>query len=267
MAASWTLTLKNLCLPIFCFGCGLRLLTDENGFFCPTCWEMGRRIERPLCTTCGAPHQGVVGFDTIHNYPCADCRQRGPRAFRRVYGAAYYEEAVAHAIRLLKFDGKERLARPLAEEAAVFARREMECDTYEDVVPVPLHRVRQRDRGFNQAVLLARELLPVFPNARLNESLRRIRPTRIQSKLANDKERAANVVGAFAVERDRDFEGRTVLVVDDVVTTRSTVEECAAALKRAGAAQVDVLAVALPVGGAAARRPGEDSGSGGPWVL
>lgn len=247
MLSSWTLTLKNLFLPIFCFECRRRLLTDENGFFCPTCWELPRRIERPLCTVCGAPHPGVVGFDMIHNFPCPKCRERGPASFRRIYGAVRYEGAIAQAIQLLKFNRKERLAAPLAEVAAEFARREMECEDYDDVVPVPLHRIRKRDRGFNQAALLALNLLPVFPNAELNDSLRRIRPTSTQSRLTDDKERAANVVGAFAVDRDMDFQNRRILLVDDVVTTGSTANECAAALLRSGAAHVDVLTVALPV--------------------
>ena len=97
------------------------------------------------------------------------------------------------------------------------------------------------------STLLAREVLPYFPGARLNESLRRIRPTRVQSKLADRKERLSNVVGAFAVDLSESFDGRTVLLIDDVVSTGGTVSECASALNRAGAARVDVLAAGLPV--------------------
>jgi ComF family protein len=118
---------------------------------------------------------------------------------------------------------------------------------YDAVVPVPLHRVRQRWRGFNQAELIAEGAMRAFPRARLDRSLRRVRPTRAQSRLNSAAVRRANVRGAFAVDRESDFKGQTVLLVDDVVTTGGTVAECARALTRAGAQQVDVLAVAVPV--------------------
>jgi ComF family protein len=123
----------------------------------------------------------------------------------------------------------------------------MECETYDAIVPVPLHKIRLRHRGFNQARLLAREILPAFLNATLDESLQRIRPTRVQSRLLNEKERAANVVGAFAVPHEQSFDKKTVLLIDDVVTTGETVAECATALRRAGAQRVDILCAALPI--------------------
>lgn len=241
---NWTLTLKNLLCPMFCRQCGVRLLTEENGYFCPTCWELSPRIVRPFCTICGRPHRGAVGFGTQSNFPCAACRARTRRPFRRVYGAALYEGPVGDAIKLLKFRDRQRLAKPLGDLMRAFAVREIDPDDYDCLVPVPLHKVRERARGFNQSRLLAHHILPLFPKARLDESLRRIRPTRVQSKARNRHERRANVVGAFAVEGDR-LAGKTVLLVDDVVTTGVTTAECAAALKRAGVATVDVFAAAL----------------------
>lgn len=250
MTSSWALTAKNLLLPIFCQECAIRLLTEENGFYCPTCWELSPRIERPFCTVCGQPQQGQEGFGDLRNFPCAQCRESDDApAYRRIYGAAHYDQAIGEAVRLLKFYDKRRIAEPLAEVMADFAEREMDLEIYDDLVPVPLHKVRQRERGFNQSLLLAEKLANLFPNARLNESLRRIRPTRIQSLLKDETDRKANVRGAFAVDRDQDFQGRTVLLIDDVVTSRGTVGECAAALRRAGAATVDVFATALAVEG------------------
>ena len=245
MTSGWTLTLKNLCLPVFCQECKRRLLTDENGYFCPTCWELSRRIERPFCTVCGKPHQGRAGFGVVHNFPCGVCRLAVARPFGRIYGAAYYEGAVAEAIKLLKFSWKHRLAEALAERMIEFAQDEIDCAAYTDLVPVPLHRVRQRARGFNQSTLLATHLLPAFPNARLNEDLTRLRPTLPQSLLKHGVVRRTNLVGAFAVDRKYDFNGRHVLLIDDVVTSTQTVVECTDALKRAGAERVDVFAAAL----------------------
>lgn len=247
MAAAWILAAKNLFLPLFCRACGVRLLTEENGYFCPTCWELSPRVERPFCTLCGRPHGGMIGFGSLANFPCAGCRERvatGGAPFGRIYGAALYDGAVKTAVKLLKFHERKRVAKPLAALMTDFALREMECEAYDFIVPVPLHKIRERQRGFNQSRLLAEGILPAFPNARLDESLRRVRPTFAQSRLKSAAERRANVIGAFGVEGER-LTGRRVLLVDDVVTTSGTVSECALALRRANAASVDVFAAAL----------------------
>ena len=248
MFDGWTLTLKNLLLPMSCKCCGLRLLTEENRFFCPTCWEVSPRIERPFCTICGQPHAGAAGFNRDRNFPCAKCRSGRPKPYRRVYGAALFAGAIEEAVKLLKFHDRPSLAIPLAAEMAAFAEREMDCAGYDFLVPVPLHRVRERARGFNQSRLLAQALADAFPAARLDESLQRIRPTRVQSRLTKPAERLSNMRGAFAVMGETALKGATVLLIDDVVTTTGTVAECARALKRAGIDTVDVLAVALAPG-------------------
>lgn len=241
--SGWLLAVKNVFLPIFCKACGRRLLTEENGFFCPMCWESSPRVRRPFCTRCGRAHGGVVGFGTQSNFPCAACREKPNPSIRRVFGAAEYDGAVGEAIRFFKFRDKPRLAGPLAELMCGFAEQEMERDAYDLIVPVPLYRVRERQRGYNQSRLLAQALVHVFPGAALDESLKRIRPTRTQSTLERD-DRRANVRGAFAILGDM-CQGKRILLVDDVITTGSTVTECAAALRRAGATCVDVAAVAL----------------------
>jgi ComF family protein len=242
-AAEWALTFKNLLLPIFCKRCGMRLLTEENGYFCPTCWEQSPRIERPFCTGCGRPHESMMGFGARQNFPCAACREKPPKHLRRIYGAMRYEDTLADAIRLFKFYDKPLLAAPLADVLRDFIAEELDPGQYDVLTPVPLHKVRLRERGYNQSELLARAIADCFPNATVDTSLTRIRPTRTQSRLAGTQRRS-NVKGAFAVLGDG-LKGKRVLLVDDVVTTSTTVSECARALKRAGATSVDVLAVAL----------------------
>ncbi len=244
--ADWSLTLKNLFLPIFCRECGIALLTEENGFFCPHCWMKPERIQRPFCTGCGRPHRTRAGFGATDNFLCEDCRET-TRPYRFAFAACDYDGAISEAIKLLKFGDRARLAGPLAEESMRFLEREVWVEAYDAVVPVPLHRVRQRWRGFNQAELIARRMMPLFPRARLDLSLRRIRPTKTQSRMDNAADRRANVRGAFAVDAAASFEGETVLLVDDVMTSGGTAAECAQALVRAGAACVDVAAVAVPV--------------------
>jgi ComF family protein len=239
----WLLTLKNILLPMYCKICHSRLLTEENLFFCPRCWEASPRIERPFCSFCGKPHQGVAGLGEQSNFPCADCRGKPNLFVRRIWGCAQYADAISRAIRLFKFYDKETLAEPLAELMLEFAEKEMDPEAYDCLVPVPLYPSRERERGYNQALLLTEGIAGFFTTAQLDLSLYRIRPTRAQSSLKS-AERAENVRGAFAVRGDS-LEGKRVLLIDDVITTGGTVTECARAMKRAGALEVDAFAPAL----------------------
>lgn len=243
-AREWALALKNLVFPIFCKTCGTRLLTDENaGHFCATCWELSPRVNRPFCTVCGRPHPGAVGLATRSNFPCARCRESPLPHVRRMAAPALYKEAIREAVLLLKFGGRTALAEPLAEMMLEFFECELAPDTYAFIVPVPLYPVRERERGYNQAALLAGALAGARPDWTLATPVRRIRPTQSQTRLRGDARRE-NVKGAFQADREG-LQGQRVLLVDDVVTTGSTVNECAGALLHAGALSVDVLAVAF----------------------
>lgn len=231
--------------PQYCKACDERLFDLENGFFCATCWERAERIMPPHCTLCGKPHTHMVGFVIPNNFPCADCNDKPNPHLTAIRAAAVYEGAIEEAVKLLKFHGRVRVARPLGELMSAFAAEYMDTDTYTHVMPVPLHKVRERERGFNQSVLLAREVLPAFERAEIDTQLRRIRPTLTQSRLKGDF-RHTNVRGAFAY-LGPDIKGARVLLIDDVVTTAGTVTECARILKRAGAARIDVLAAAMAV--------------------
>jgi ComF family protein len=244
-SGGWWLAVKNLVVPIFCRACRVRLLTEENGFFCPNCWEESPRIARPFCSSCGRPHSGVTGFGTQSNFPCADCREHPPKGIRRIWGAARYDGAVAEAIQLLKFHGRRRLAQPLGQLMVSFAEQELTGEHFDVLTPVPLHRVRRRARGFNQSELLC-AIVSAAMGTSMDCSLYRIRPTRAQS-LLEDAERLTNLRGAFGVRAGHTFTQKRVLLVDDVITTGSTVVECAAALRRAGACDVAVFAAALAV--------------------
>jgi ComF family protein len=228
---------------MYCRGCGVRLLTEENSLFCPDCWESSPRIERPFCSRCGKPHTRMTGLGERSNFPCLSCREHPNRYIQRIWGAAYYDGAVGMAIRSFKFNGKIGMQRPLAELMIEFARMELNLEQYDCLVPVPLYKTRLRDRGFNQSLCLAQQIAPEFPHAVIDESLQRIRPTRAQSTLKSDA-RSQNVRGAFAVMGNA-LEGKQVLLIDDVITTGDTITECARALMRAGALKVDAFAVAL----------------------
>ncbi len=244
----WLLALKNIIVPVFCQNpqCGMRLLTEENLFFCPTCWEMSPKIEAPFCTICGKPHPTAVGFGPRGNFPCALCRKQPAPPYRRIYGAMIYQDPIKKAIKLFKFNGRPGIAKYLGARMTDFAGQYMDVERYDCIVPVPLYRVRERERGYNQSRLLAQAIAPAFPRAEHNESLWRTRPTAVQSLLHSHAERIRNVAGAFAV-KDTSLAGKTVLLIDDVVTTRGTVTECARVLCEAGAESVDVFATAFAI--------------------
>jgi ComF family protein len=235
-------SLLRLVMPQYCRECGQRLMTDENPFFCPACWSRPQRIRPPYCTVCGKPHGTMVGYGMPTNFPCAECRAKRRHEVRRVYAAAAYEGAVAATVKILKHERKIHAAPLLAQLVQEFVAREMiDRPPYDVLVPVPIHYVRQRERGFNHSTVLAHLIQPCFaPAAVSEECLARVRPTRPQQSLPA-AERPANVRGAFQVPAGVDIHGKQVLLVDDVVTTGSTVSECAKALRRAGAAAVDVI--------------------------
>jgi ComF family protein len=248
---SWGLTFRNILFPQFCRGCGVRILTEENGFFCPDCWESSPLVPRPFCTICGQPHPRGVGLFHGRNFPCGPCAARRDRnGYDRLVGVALYTGAVEEAVKLLKFNGKRRLASPLGALMAETALRELDADRHTLVVPVPLHRVRLRHRGYNQSRLLAAEVAAVLPGAVLCDALARVRPTRTQSRIKDPARRRANIRGAFALVPGTEVKGAHVLLIDDVATTGGTVGECARVLRRAGAASVEVLVAALAVKGA-----------------
>ncbi len=159
----------------------------------------------------------------------------------RAIGA--YDGALRAVVHALKYDGRQSVAVRLAglmvqQGAEVLAGADV-------VVPVPLHRARQRARGFNQADAMARHL-----GVPLVCALRRVRPTPSQTDLPAD-ERHANVRGAFALSRRASVAGQVVVLIDDVSTTGATLEACAEVLRRAGAREVRALTAAR----ATAKRP------------
>jgi ComF family protein len=190
----------------------------------------------PRCPRCA---RGFAAPEAVSAGPCGICRREPPK-FDRAAVAGPYEGALRRAIQLLKYEGMTPLARPLGERLAVAATGLVGFDA---VIPAPLHWRRRWNRGFNQADLLAREVSRLT-GIRLDRGLLRTRSTPPQAGLSA-AERRRNVQGAFAAAGQKDgVRGKNLIVIDDVMTTGATLEACARALKRAGAAQVAVLTLA-----------------------
>lgn len=231
-------TLLDFALPPRCEGCAA--IVGEVGTFCLPCWTSIDWLGAGGCRRCGIPLEGTE-IDQ-----CARCLARPPR-LDRIRAAVSYGDLPRSLVLKLKYGRKIAVARTLARYMAPLA-----ADWPEDslLVPVPLHRWRLWSRGFNQSLLIARELgkrwrLPVEPLA-----LRRTRRTRPLKGL-NHLQRRKAVAGAFEA---RGVEGRTVILVDDVFTSGSTAEACARALRKAGAVRVELICWARVVRPAALMR-------------
>jgi len=244
--------LLDLLYPPFCALCRLPLVPGrrERDPVCARCWERLERIAPPVCGVCGLPLGAGFGErlgrlpGAIHDPPprCGACRSTPP-PYRYARAPARYEGAVRDALHALKFDGRRSIASPLAALLAESEDLGVPRPAIDLLVPVPLHPGRRAERGFNQAELLARELGRAWGVPVAADALVRARATRPQSELSGT-ERRRNVRGAFALARPERVAGRHVLLIDDVLTTGTTVAECARTVRGAGASAVGVLTVA-----------------------
>ncbi len=220
----------DLLFPPQCVGCG-----GGGSFLCETCRLSLPWIESPVCPRCGRP-QSAGSF-------CADCDD-GSAALSGIGVAFRFEGAIRQAVHHLKYRNLKALARPLAELMADLLRSS--SIPGDALVPVPLHRKRLRERGYNQSRLLAVELAKLTGIEVSEGCLVRRAVTAPQAKTASVAERRGNVVGAFACGDDR-LRGRKVLLVDDVTTSGATLEAGAAALREIGVGSVWGLALAREV--------------------
>ena len=225
--------LLDFALPPRCAGCGA--IVDEVHSFCASCWTEVEFLGDSGCSTCGLPLQATEAEE------CGACLAMPPRIQRTRSAVAYDELSRSIAIRL-KYGRKVALARTMARYMAPL----VQSDENAILVPVPLHRSRLWQRGFNQSALVAAEIAQrtgLRSNPRL---LRRVKRTPALKGMSRSQ-RERTVAGAFRVDPSAELAGRTVVLVDDVLTTGSTAEACAKALKRAGAQRVELVSWARVV--------------------
>jgi ComF family protein len=220
-----------------CAACKAPLDEPTRGPICGRCWSAVIPITPPCCRTCGDPLPSWR-IISVAESRCPRCRRKPPLVtLARAVGP--YQGSLRAIVHALKYGGRFSLARPLA--ARMQACGEEVLSGADLVVPVPLHRSRQRQRGFNQAVEIARHLgLP------MQEALRRTRRTASQADLPASR-RHANVRDAFAPARHASISRCVVVLVDDVSTTGATLDACARVLLAAGAREVRALTVARAV--------------------
>jgi ComF family protein len=197
--------------------------------FCTDCWTQIAFLGETGCTVCGLPLQATEAST------CGVCLSKPPRIARTRAAVAYDDLSRGLAIRL-KYGRKVAIARTMALYMAPLVGSSTDLL----LVPVPLHRTRLWQRGFNQSALVARELsrrLKVPANPVALRRSRRTPPLKGMSPL----QRRKTVAGAFHVADKAAVAGKTVILIDDVLTTGSTAEACARTLQRAGAARVELI--------------------------
>ena len=220
-------------LPPRCLACGATV--GEPGALCGSCWSAMTFFAPPWCARCGLPFPHPMGEDAV----CADCA-RGRASWDRARAVMRYDKHSRRLVLALKYDRTElagALGRWMRQAGGdVLGGADL-------VIPVPLHWTRLLSRRYNQAGLLAHAIRaaggpPVAP-----DWLMRRRRTPSQGRLG-PLARARNVRGAFALKPGREVRGKRLVIIDDVLTTGATVEECARVLRREGAAFVGVLTLA-----------------------
>ncbi len=236
-AADIWLGAVDLVYPRRCCHCGGGVVETEGHL----CWECRTGIDYvgdPFCALCGDPVEGVVH----HRFVCSWCARARP-AFDRARSAARFRGCIKSALHALKYQNGTYLSRELGQMlAGAFAARYGDVSV-DAVTCVPLHRLRERARTYNQSALLAGELARLIGRPCSPRLIERLRDTATQTHLSAH-ERRRNVRGAFVAARPDSVLNRRFLLVDDVMTTGATVDAASRALKQAGAAAVYVLTVA-----------------------
>ena len=233
--------------PPRCRFCRERIIGSDEECFCPSCRKRVRLVSHPLCLLCGRPFLDAGGEDHL----CGACIARRPRFIRARSWACYptdetEDNPLRAVLQRFKYGRKVSLGKPLGRLLARGCPDFFPGHSFDAIVPVPLHPKRLRWRGFNQAVLLGREVSRLWRIPMDSFILFRSRETPPQTQLA-EEERRRNVRRAFLPNPEKALEGKTLLLVDDVYTSGATVNECSRALLDAGAKEVHVLTLARTV--------------------
>ena len=200
----------------------------------PKCVFCGTVIDKSdICEECEKTLPFTKGDSIYQKFPFVD----------KCISPLYYKDYVRRAVLRFKFAGCSCYSRRLGGIMSECAENNLDCGSIDMVSCIPLSRKRMHDRGYNQAELLAKEISKKVGVEYL-PTLKKIRHNTAQSTIKDSKQRAANVIGAYRVIDAEEVKGKYILLVDDVVTTGSTVSECARILKKSGAKAVYCVTLA-----------------------
>ncbi len=235
---SYTKLAELIFFPSFCEFCSSLLEFPQERVICRSCWESIKPSSSFYCLCCGRFFEGLGEPHLCQN--CLDIRP--PFSYHRSCGK--YTGKLKDIILLYKYRHFQVLGKDLAHFVyRNLGRREEIWWEVEAILPVPLHPKRKKQRGFNQAQIIAKELARLKGIEFVSGRLVKIKNVPPQTSLVV-KERKKNVSGAFGILRGEDIKGKVVLLVDDVYTTGSTIRECCSVLRDAGVTEVKALTVA-----------------------
>lgn len=238
MFVSMLESIHELIFPSFCLQCNCRLPCREQPLLCESCFSDVAFICSPKCTCCGTP------FLTGTDHRCSSCL-REAYTFDLARAVLHYREPIISLISDLKFNGVLDGLGTLGC-LAVNSPALRDLSDPDLIMPVPLHAGRLRQRKFNQALLIARKCFPELKEKINPALLVRHRATSPQTGLTGVKRRK-NLTGAFSISDPAQVRDKSILLVDDVFTTGSTVNECAKVLRKAGSKRIEVFTVARAV--------------------
>jgi len=218
-------SLADFVYPPICYGCDVEV---EEGLVCEGCRLALFTHELAVCPKCGRPCTRTAET-------CGQCRTRF--SLSRVRALGLYVPPFDKLVQAFKYSGKTKVGELLGRALATLVQQDEVLSAADAVCPVPLHPARLRERGFNQSLLLA-AAISMSTRIPLTESLVRTRYTPTQTAKATPEKRLKNVKDAFQFRPDADVAGKTVLLVDDVMTTGATLDQAAKALLEGGAASV-----------------------------
>ena len=229
---------SNFFVPPLCQSCHQPLI--QHNAICARCWQDINFIVHPVCDRLGIPLPFDPGGDVVISAAAA----ANPPNYDRARAVAHYTGTMRQLIHTFKY-ADQHAPRQLFKRWLHLAGKELFKDT-EIIIPVPLSRQKLRARRYNQSAILAKDLAPDVGIRFEPQVLRRRKNTLSQVGLTRDQRRR-NLQGAFEVQRSKNamIDGRSILLIDDVITTGTTVDTCARILKNAGAAKVDVLSLAI----------------------
>jgi len=224
--------------PSFCQLCASLLVSPQERIVCRACWDKVKAQRHPYCLSCGRFFQG-----TGEPHFCQDCLQSRP-PFSLHRSASKYEGGLKDIILLFKYHNFKVLGKELAQFAFLALREEEELwQKIDALLPVPLHPKRRKQRGFNQAQVLAEELEKIKGIQVADGVLVKVKNVPPQTSLEAE-DRQKNVSGAFRVKKEDQVKGKRLLLIDDVYTTGATIRECSRVLKKAGAKEVKAFTLA-----------------------
>lgn len=213
----------NLILPATCISCQTRLFDSDSGV-CIDCWKELDFIDNPMCDKCGTPFDFAVKDDTL----CAECLSEIPE-FEKMRNVFVYNDKSKQMILSLKYGDRTDIVNVLSD-FMIRAGRDILTDI-DVVISVPIHRKRLFFRKYNQSALLAQSISKKKSIKYIADSIVRVKHTKPQGHFTRSV-RKNNLKGAFKVNPKYDLSNKNILLIDDVVTTGATVNNCVKVLKK-----------------------------------